>query len=327
MEISKILIKNGHKVVVVTEKHDEILKLKEKVNDIEIWRIPKLQENWSFGKLRINFKKFKIWMWLFKNQHLIRAADIIHCHDVFFWYLPFRFFYFRKSVFTTFHGYEGYPIGFKNILMHKISEKLSLGNICIGDYLKKWYGTKPDFVTYGGVDFVKIKNQKSNIKNKHSALFIGRLDEQTGIKTYVEAVKIIRKKIPDFEFEIIGDGKLRKSIEKDFKVLGSKKNPERYLEKYNFAFVSRYLSIFEAMAAKKLVFAVYDNPLKEDYLKMSPFSKFIVISNSSSELVAKLYFYLDDLGKKDKIVESAYNWIKKNSWNHVVDIYLKLWEK
>jgi len=32
-----------------------------------------------------------IWFWLFKNRSLIKQSDIIHCHDVFIWYLPFRF--------------------------------------------------------------------------------------------------------------------------------------------------------------------------------------------------------------------------------------------
>ncbi len=319
LEISKILVKKGHKVTVLTEQYDKNLGLKESVSGIEVLRIPNLKENW--------FKKFKIWFWLFKNQNLIKNADIIHCHDVFFWYLPFRLIYFNKPVYTTFHGYEGYPLKWKNIAMHKISEKLSNGNICIGDFIKKWYGTKPTYITYGGVKISNLKSQISNKIKKESALFIGRLDEQTGIKTYVDAVKLIRKKIPNFKFAIIGDGLFRKGIEKDFEVLGFQKNPEKYFKKYNFAFASRYLSILEAMAARKFIFAVYDNPLKKDYLKMAAFSKFIVLASSPLDIVRKLLFYLDNLKEKDKIVESAYNWVKENSWNNVVSVYLTLWKK
>ena len=40
----------------------------------------------------------------------------------------------------------------------------------------------------------------NKIKNENSAIFIGRLDEQTGILTYTKAIEIIRKKIPNFDF-------------------------------------------------------------------------------------------------------------------------------
>lgn len=319
LEVSKTLIKKGHKIIIITEKFKSSLKDREKLDRIKIYRIPVGDNKW--------FKKFRIWFWLFKHLSLIKNADIIHCHDVFFWYLPFRFLYLTKKVFTTFHGYENYPLKSKDILMRKIAEKLSKGNICIGDFIKKWYGTKADYVTYGGVKAINIKNQKLNIKNYNSAVFIGRLDEQTGIKIYVEAVKLIRKKIPNFKFAIIGDGKFRRKVEKDFKVLGFQQNPEKNFFKYNFAFVSRYLSILEALATKRLVFAVYDNPLKEDYLKLTPFSKYIIIFSSPIELVSKISFYLDHPKEKEKIVESAYKWVKKNTWNEMTNTYLRLWKK
>lgn len=83
----------------------------------------------------------------------------------------------------------------------------------------------------------------------------------------------------------------------------------------------------EAIAAKRLVFAVYDNPLKEDYLRMTTFSKYIIIFNSPSELVSKISFYLENLREKEKIVESAFNWVKKETWDEMTNTYLKLWKK
>lgn len=317
LEVSKLLIKKGHKITLVTEQHSKELKLHEVVEGIEVFRIPNLRD----GKA----KKFEIWKWLFKNPGLIGNADIVHCHDVFFWYLPFKFLYLNKPVFTTFHGYESYPLNSKLISMHKISEKLSNGNICIGDFMKKWYGTKPDYISYGGVNVVK--SEKLRVKSSEGAVFMGRLDEQTGILDYVKGVKLIRKKIKNFEFEIIGDGKFRNKIEKDFKVLGFQKNPEKYFLKYNFAFVSRYLSILEAMAAKRLIFASYDNPIKEDYLKMAPFSKNIVIFNSPAELAQGVLFYLDNPRKKEEMVDCAYNWAKNQTWEQMTNIYLRLWNR
>jgi len=317
LEISRLLIKKGHKVIVVTEQSSSKTKLNEIVEGIEIFRIPSLQD----GKI----KKFQIWKWLFGNLQLIKNADVIHCQDVFFWYLPFRFLFPFKKVFTTFHGYEGYPLKVKDILIHKISEKLSNGNICIGSFIKKWYGTKPNYVSYGGVEIPNSKLQVSSETKRNSAVFIGRLDEQTGILTYVKAVKAIRKKIPNFDFLIIGGGYLKSKIGRGMKISDPLTDASDYFLNYNFAFVSGYLSMMEAMAARRLVFAVYEDPLKEDYLKMAPFSKYIVIFNSSSELVFKISYYLDNSKKKEELIEKAYRWVKKRTWKEMISIYLKLW--
>jgi glycosyltransferase involved in cell wall biosynthesis len=317
LEISRILIKKGHKITVVTEQHSEKLALKENIKGIRVYRIPNLND----GK----FKKFQIWIWLFSNYKLIENADIVHCHDVFFWYLPFRFLFPFKKVFTTFHGYEDYPLKSSSILMHKISEKLSYGNICIGDFMKKWYKTNPNFVSYGAVTIPSQKLQTSNKAKPESAIFIGRLDEQTGLLTYLQAVEKLRKQISNFKFLVIGDGKLKSKIAKENEILEATDNATEYFNKYNFAFVSRYLSILEAMAAKRLVFAVYDNPIKEDYLKMAPFSKYVVISNSPSEIGEKVQYFLKKPREIQGLTNSGFNWAKEQNWEKLVNIYLKLW--
>src|SRR3990167_8554294 len=317
LEISRNLINKGHKVIVVTEQHARNSKIQENIEGIDVFRIPNLSEGW--------FKKIQIWNWFWANRKLIKNADIVHCHDVFFWYLPFKFIFPFKKIFTTFHGYEGYPLTSKDILVHKISEKLSMGNICIGDFIKKWYGTKPTFVSYGGVN--KVKSEKLKVKSSEGAVFIGRLDEQTGIITYVKAVEIIKKKIPNFDFLIIGDGKLKTEISEKIKILKPRSNAEEYFRKYSFAFVSRYLSILEAMAAKRLVFAVYDNPLKEDYLRITPCASYMIICLTSDELASQVLYYLKH-SKEEKVkIDQAYKWVKKQTWENVIRLYLKLWNK
>jgi len=147
LEISKRLIEKGNKITIVTEwsKDDGGFKGFEEFERIDIYRIPITASE--------RLKKFQIWQWLWKNRKLINEADIVHCHDVFYWYLPFRFLYQRKKVFTTFHGYEGSrPPGGKQILSHKMGGWLSNGNITIGGWHEKWYRVKSDIVSYGAVD-------------------------------------------------------------------------------------------------------------------------------------------------------------------------------
>jgi len=184
LEISKRLADKGFIITIITESQvgDE----KELVyKNIEVIRIQPGNDT--------RFKKFRIWWILWRYRTLFQKADVIHAHDVFFWYLPFRFLFFKKPVYTTFHGYESVPIRKGAIRMRKLSERLSWGNICIGDYIQKWYGTKPSLVSYGGV---AVSNLRTRAVQRGSGIFIGRLDQQTGILMYVKAVEMVKKKFP-----------------------------------------------------------------------------------------------------------------------------------
>lgn len=307
-EIAKRLNKK-HKVIVITEggkNSHEITK------GLEIYRF-------YFG-VNNKFKKFRIWKKLLQKRKLFFKADIIHCHDVFFWYLPIRLIFPRKRVFTTFHGYEvRYPPEFKALFIRKLSEKLSLGNICVGDYIEKWYGTKPTFITYGGVDKVHNKNKRNkNYKHRLKILFIGRIEEDTGVPIYYEVLKRLKK----YEFIVCGDGSQRHKFEKFGKVLGFVRNMDNVIEKSDIVFSSSYLSILTALSFKKTVFSVYQNPLKRDYLKMAPFSKWIFISDNAGDLVRKM-----DRNEKERHIktENGYNWVRKQTWDDILKIYLRLY--
>lgn len=308
LRVSELLIKKGHKVTVVTESHGQ----EKNFNGIQIFRI-KSRDGW--------FKKFDIWLWLFGNKDLIKKADIVHAHDVYYWYYPFKFIYPSKKSFVTFHGYENYPIKKRAIIIRKITEKLSNGNIIVGDFIKKWYGTKPDYVIYGGID---VPRTIKPVKDKKSAVFVGRLDEHTGILDYVKTIDLVRKKYSKFEFKIYGDGKFKQQLI-EYRPGGFIENAEEYIEDYNFVFASRYLSILEALARKRLVFALYDNPVKEDYLKMAPFSKFIIMENNPELLAKKVLFYLDNEEEVEKFTKIGFEWAQEQSWNRIKNVYLDLW--
>ena len=76
-KISEILSKK-HTITVVTEQHDTSLPLSERYDNIHIYRIP--------IKGSEKNKKFEIWKYLYKHREIIRSSDIIHIHDVFFWF-------------------------------------------------------------------------------------------------------------------------------------------------------------------------------------------------------------------------------------------------
>jgi glycosyltransferase involved in cell wall biosynthesis len=334
LEISKRLVKQGHKVVVITELEKNTNKLVYhsssnsailvgKVEGIEIFRIDSGTDNW--------FKKFRIWKQLWGLRRIINSADVIHCHDVFFWYLPFRFLLPTKKVFTTFHGYEGNFLPTKKaILMHKISEKLSNGNICIGGFFEKWYGTKPTVISYGAVENNVTSKEKVD---KNLIVFLGRLETETGIMEYLKAFKEALKTHKELRLIVLGDGALMseavrftKGDNLSVEYKGFTKNTAKFVDRASFMFTSRYLGILESIVSKKYVLAVYNNQIKEDYLKMTPFADYISISKDSEEIEKELERYLTNEELKNEKINKAYLWVKTETWEKMVNLYLQLWK-
>ena len=310
--LSQMLIKKGYEVVVVTEQFDSHLSLTDTHDGIEIFRIP-VGSNSSL-------KKFLIWRWVLAHQDLFLKAQIIHIHDVFFWILPLLLFLPKGKIYTTFHGYEGYPIKKKWIFVRKITEYLSSGTICIGDFMRKWYKAAPTYVSYGGA-------RSSDViapKNDQSAVFFGRFESQTGIIEYVKAFKEIKKKYPRFKLTIVGDGPLRSKLPHNVTYMDFEPNIEHLISRYRFIFVSRYLSMLEAIVQKKEVIAVFSDPIKKDYLEMSPFKEYVSIAKNASEIAKCVDVSLENGPNKRKI-EAGYAWAKQNSWEKVLNTYFLLW--
>lgn len=333
-EVGKRLLEKGHTVTIITEKitftrtsvyqsNDESDKLMGKIQQFRIYKVPVGEETW--------FKKFRIWKWLWQNRYLLQDADVIHCHDIFFWYLPFTFIHPTKKVFLTFHGYEGNTIpGFKAKFWHKIGEILTNGNICVGSFYKKWYGTVATKIIYGGTN---LPSQRQDISKKiKEAVFIGRLEEETSIMQYLQAMNLLKKDRRTVKLTILGDGSLRKKAEEFVKKYnlpvtfqGFVNDTEQYITKSDIVFASRYLAILEAFAHKKYVIAHYNSPIKKDYLQMTPFANWITIASNSKEIAQQIREYTKNLDQIKKKITLAYEWVENQKWDDVVSIYENLW--
>ena len=308
-EVAKILSKK-YKVIVFAEGFKE---RKENISGIKVIRL-------NFGK-KSWFKKFVIWKKIFDYRKIIKKADIVHCHDVFFWYLPLRIIYPRKKVYVTFHGYEGvFPPKTSALFVRKLSEKLTNGNIAIGKYIEKWYGTKANAVNYGAVN--RVKESKIITKgSKLKILFIGRIEKDNGIKIYSKVLS----KLKNYSFEAVGDGLLKNEFKKYGEVYGFVKNLNNHIRNSTIIFSSSYLSILEGLSFKKPVFSVYENPLKRDYLEMTPFAKWIYISGSSQKTLEQINSVMQKNKLKKEGSPLSYKWIKDATWRKTVKDYLMLW--
>lgn len=132
-------LQKKYDITLICFKHDKKLPNIETINNVTVYRIPSVN-------------KWFVWYWLSKHFYLLVKADLIHIHDVFYWYLPFKFLLSDKKVFTTFHGYEGSgPPNFRQKFWHKVAAKFSDGYICVGGFHEKWYGIKCKHLSYGAV--------------------------------------------------------------------------------------------------------------------------------------------------------------------------------
>lgn len=313
-KLSEQFVKRGDEVWVITEQYDQSLSEYEIHENVKIYRIP-------YFALK---SKLLLWTWMENHIDLVDVADVVHVHDVFWWYWPTYVLRLFKPVYITFHGYEGAdPPTRKAILWRKMSEIACRRALCVGDFMKKWYWARPDAITYGAANLKPLP-----LPDNHSAVFWGRFDEDTGVLLYAEAIKQLRA-VTSASF--YGNGSQLQQLQKicqgssRIEILPWTNKVESVLAHHRFAFVSRYLSILEAMQVGRLVIAVYNNQIKRDYLMCHPMVDNMVVAGSSRELVYKLKHIISRPDEERIMIARAQEWAVKQRWESMRDLYLRLW--
>ncbi|KKQ91721.1 MAG: Glycosyltransferase, group 1 family protein [Microgenomates group bacterium GW2011_GWC1_39_7b] len=285
-EVAKSLKRKRNSVTILTEKYNSGLKDKEITNGIEVVRF-------SYPHIKFLGLLF-IWREIFKNRKLIQEADVVHIHDIFIWYLPFRFLYPKKAVFTTIHGLEwDNPLSKFSIWQKRLVVKLSAGTIGVGKFLEKYLKVKFNKIIYGAATVI----HSSVAKEANSIVYVGRLEENTGLCKFLEwlANKPAANKAVKYEVDFCGDGQLRKECGKYGKVHGFT-DPAPFFKKAKYCVPGGYLAVLEAISYRCKLKLFWNNKVKEDYWKMSPFS--------------------------DKNVKQ---WVKSQTWDKLANEYLDLY--
>jgi glycosyltransferase involved in cell wall biosynthesis len=262
---------------------------------------------------------------------LVAWADVVHTHDAYpflKYYLPFRLLCRQVPVFVTFHGYERYPIPLEAKLLRRAVEWLTRGSICAGAFIPKWYGCRCTHITHGGVDCPPYWAGE-----KAGAVFVGRLEPDTGFLDYLHALRLLKQQHGlTLPLEVCGEGSLRargaevaaaSQLEVTFHGLVEDVLP--YLCRAQFAFVTGLLGILEAMACGAVVLAVYDNPLKKDYLRLFPGAPYMIIAHSAAALAAELQALLTNPDRQAQLARQAYEFAKSQTWRRVAELYLDLY--
>jgi glycosyltransferase involved in cell wall biosynthesis len=271
--------------------------------------------------------------WLGARPH-IACADVIHCHDAYSFFhfcLPSCWLPPRRPVFATFHGYERYPIPGEAIRRRAFARRRVINCLCMGEFICQYYQTACYAVSYGGVGPVPTP---ASPLQAASAVFIGRLAEDTSLMLYLEALVALRDEHNGrLHLTVVGDGPLRSIAEKyveaqrlSVRFLGAVADPTPLLAESTFAFVSGYLAIWQALAHCRLVFAVYENELKRDYLRGFPEAeKVLVVEREPAGLAARLSEYLRNPGLADARLERGAQLAAENTWDRVADLYLDMY--
>ena len=229
-----------------------------------------------------------IWFWLLKNRRLLTGSDLVHCHDVFIWYLPFRILYPHKKVFITVHGFEwDNPLSKISLWQKRLAVKLSTGSVGVGKFLEKYLNIDFSLIIYGAASKLNLRLAKDNKK----IVYVGRLEENTGLLKFIDWLNVHH----GYKVDFCGDGKFRKVCE-NYGIVHGFVDPIPFYKRAKYCVPGGYLAALEALAANCELKLFWNNKVKEDYWKMSPF------------------------GRKDVKI-----WAKKQTWDKLTNEYLDLY--
>lgn len=316
-ELSKKLIENGNKVTVITYKKDVSDTETEIVSGIKVFRLSKTNSKYS-NYAGLLFQ-------IYSKGILKGSYDIVHYHD----YSAFNILnpilllkqeIRNKKTYITFHGWEGiFPVPDHIRKKRLYCEEKTNGNICIGHFIEKWYGTEADIITYGAVD-----EKSYNIIPKKKILYAGRLEADTGFPVLLEAFIELAIQYPEYKLVVCGEGSLSDKLKDKTNVIfkGRVDDTTEFVANAEIIFASGYLSMLEAFIMKKKVLGYYDNELKKDYFELIPGCKDMMWTAGNKEDVIKAF---KEMLCDNSKINAAYDFAKKHSWENLRQEYYKLW--
>ena len=330
-QLVRVLSAAGVDICIITQRHAADVPAYETNEHCEVIR---------FGSGRESARRgWRVWLpaWqcLWHHRSKIRGATIVHCHDagqLVTWWLPMSWL-FHKRPLVTFHGFDRYPVPYMLRMLRRMAEIVARGHICVGHFLHKWYGTHQDLVTYGAVEAPdpRLVNQDMDV----DFVYVGRFAEDTQALDYVRAIQLLYDRQRVFSLVLYGDGPLRVQIEAlvaahpaPITLLGPTTTPLAARARGRYAFASGYLAILESLSLTRLVFALYGNPLKRDYLSMIPRSAdMLVLCNGVDDLAEQVLWFSEHPEDVVTKTQAGQAWAQQQTWPALADLYLTLWQR
>ncbi|MHA1636974.1 MAG: glycosyltransferase family 4 protein [Candidatus Thorarchaeota archaeon] len=314
--------KKGMQVTILTKSHQRDLKIQEIVGTTRILRIP-------FGWDR---NPFLVYFWMVYNRQQFMKFNIVHCHDpmpLLQWYLPLRILYRNRPLYATYHGYERDPVPIVFKILRKVANIFVKASMCIGHFIPKIYNMTCNHVTIGAVERTKEYQTERN-----GIVYIGRIEEDTGILQFIEALAILKKEYgKSSKFIVIGSGSQSASVEElarkhgvDIHLEGISDDPLPLMAKCEICLAAGYLGILEAMSLGLPVIGFARSPLRSEYLKAIIKEGGPISIQTSPEGIAKaIASTLQNPVLAHDIATKGREFAAKFTWDRLVRSYIQLW--
>lgn len=316
--VARLLSERGHAVTVMAGDHAGDLPETEHDGALTIERFPATRSLWRMKA------------WFVRRLPALWRADAVHVHTAaFFTMLPRAVWPRGKTVYTA-HGWGGrYPIPPESVRRTRRVVRRASKLVCIGDFIGKWYGVDPDMVSYGAVEPPALHRVE---READRVCMVGRLAEDTGAAMFARGLRQAADRGRRIAVTVCGDGVLadevrdrltHERIELDWR--GFVTDPERSMAAAAVTLTSGYLGILEALAMGSAVVAAADNPVKEDYLGLSPMASFIGIARSPAEVADRVEAALDNPDPQRRREGEAF--ARSQTWGRLVDGYERLYRE
>jgi len=324
-QLARALDGMGHAVRILTPAHRPDLPLHETRDGLEIHRFPGYRSPARAG-LR-----------LMRLHNLFRWADVIHVsntHVLEYFYRMVAWTLPDRPVFLTRHGMSYiYPVPESEMARARRSLAWVDGVVHDGCFIEKHLGVAPTIVPDQGLwpeadDLPVIPEPPPD-----SAVFVGRLDADSGIQTYVDAIACLRDQHRQtITLQVYGGGSLeehlrRKAERQRLPIVfhGWQPGAQERITDGCFAFVAGRMAMQEAMARRRMVVAAFVDPLKRDYVCGEPFSPHVVAGENARSIAVQVAYYAAHEEERRQHVEAAFAYARRLSWKNTAAAYLQLW--
>ena len=312
----------GVEIMILTSSHTPGLSRQEQERNVRILRLP-------FGWDR---NAPLVYLWMIANRHEFKGFYVVHIHDtlpLLLWYLPLLVMDSATPVYATFHGFERDPVPVIFKLLRKIARRLVRGAICIGHFIPETYGVDCDVILTGATDCVNLVEQSRN-----GAVFVGRLEQDTGLLGYIEAIAILKVMYGiEMPLTLCGEGSLQREASNlamsrgiSMEQRGLVSNPQAVMNSNQICLAAGYLSILEAMSLGLPVIGIAGSPLKAAYLKgVLKDGGPISIQTTPEGVAREIARIINDPQLAARISERGKRFASKMSWDRMTRAYLDLW--
>ena len=326
-ELCRSLLNMGHEVDVVAGATVPGLRAYDEHEGVRIHRFPATRSP----------VRCRLWMW--RHLALFRAADVVHVSNThmieYFWRMMGPLVEQRK-VFLTRHGMS-YIHPSPEIERRRALRSLGLaaGVVHDGEFIAKWLDVRADICPDQGLSPMADELTPVPEPEPNSAVHIGRLEPDTGIDIYIEAVRLLNEEfgIP-FSLDVYGDGSLlpnmRERAERQNLPItfhGRQPDAQSHITDACFAFIDGRMAIQEAMARRRLVLAAYPDPLKFAYVAGERFSPYLISAASGVALALQVRYFLNHPAERALRAEYAFEHARALTWDRTAAAYLSFWRK